>query len=86
MATYTLPEGDVTLAQRADWFHLNVGAAAERLQMLGSLQDFPEDWADWLFLISDELERQSDAFSSVLRELRALESGSIEGTEASLAV
>lgn len=86
MATYTLPEGEVTLTGRASWFHLQAGCASERIRQLINANLSPEDLEDFLFLIVDELERQSDAFESVISELRALESGSIEGTEASLAV
>jgi len=75
MALSTVPEDIVTLSQRADWFHLQAGCASQRLRMLAKLQDFPGDWADLLFLISDELERQMDAFAPVILEIRQGEGG-----------
>lgn len=73
MALRTVPEHVVTLLQRADWFHLQAGVASHRLRKLAALDDFPADWADFLFLISDDLERQLDAFESVISDLRQLE-------------
>lgn len=80
MALVTVPESVVTLSQRADWFHLQAGVASQRLQMLAKLQDFPGDWADFLFLISDDLERQMEAFVPAILELRKLEGGDGGGT------
>jgi len=75
MALNTVPEHLVTPAERADWFHLQAGCASHRLRMLAQLQDFPADWSDFLFLISDELERQMEAFAPVVLQLRELEGG-----------
>lgn len=73
MASVTVPEHVASLSERADWFHLQAGCASQRLRLLAKLQDFPGDWADLLFLISDELERQMDAFAPVITELRQVE-------------
>lgn len=73
MALRIVPEDVVTPSQKADWFHLQAGCASHRLRMLAALQDFPGDWADLLFLISDELERQMEAFAPVILELRQSE-------------
>lgn len=78
MAVITVPDDVVTLADRVDWFHLQVGCASERLRKLASLSDFPADWADFLFLISDELERQMDAFGPVIQELRQVREAKLE--------
>ena len=75
MALTTVPEHMVSLSERADWFHLQALCGAERLRKLASLDAFPGDWADLVFLIADEIERQSDAFEPVICALRRIESG-----------
>jgi hypothetical protein len=79
MAVTTVPEDVVTLSARVDWFHLQVGCASGRLRLLAGLGEFPADWADFLFLIADELERQMDAVGPVIGELRRLEEERVSG-------
>lgn len=73
MASNTVPEHIFSLADRADWFHLQAGCAVERLRWLASLQEVDGTVADFLFLIADELERQADAFEPAVVGLRQVE-------------
>lgn len=73
MATSTVPEGLTTLSQRADWFHLQAGCACERMRYFATHDRVDGATADFLFLIADELQRQIDAFSPVVGDLRRLE-------------
>lgn len=70
MAYPNVPQHVQTPAERLDWFLLQCGATVERLNFLARLQEFPEDWADLLFLIADQLESQCIWIESTVVQVR----------------